>query len=101
MNQILDSFDTATQVTARRLTAGIRRTATKSGWDNEVASSLSVKYADGKFDVEIPDTYKEAAMTFEYGDTVRRPTSVIRKYKFSSLPDKTFLSTMSEVGYKK
>ena len=62
MKQILDSFDKAASVTARRLTADIRRTAVRKGWDKEVADNLAVKYDGGKFDVDIPEYYCEAAL---------------------------------------
>ena len=101
MKHILDSLDTATNLTARRLTAGIRRTALRNGWDSDVARSISVGYSDGQFKVNIPEEYKEQAMNFEYGTEIRRPTSVIRKFKYGNSESSTFFDSLSKVSKHK
>ena len=101
MKHILDAIDTATNLTARKLTAGIRRTAVRSGWDPQVAGSLSVGYSDGKFNVNIPEEYKEAAMTFEYGSETRRPTAVIRKFKYRNAESSEFFGNLEKASKKK
>jgi hypothetical protein len=100
MKQLFDALDSATDLTARKLTAGLRRTAIRSGWDSEVVRNLSVAYSDGRFDVSIPEQYKEKAMDFEYGNQERRPTAVIRKLKHSNRDSSEFLSIWDRLGKK-
>jgi hypothetical protein len=101
MKHILDSLDLTSSLTARKLTAGIRRTAVRSGWNSEVARNLSVGYSDGKFEVKVPEEYQDAVMTLEYGNESVRPTSVIRKFKYSNAESTEFLSNLNKVGKKK
>lgn len=97
MKHILDALDSATELTAKRLTAGLRRSAYQSGWTPEVTRNLSVKH-DGKgFDVSIPDEYKEKAMDHEYGNESSRPTAVIRKFKNHNMDSKAFFGSLGSV----
>lgn len=100
MKQILDAFDSTAELTARKLTANLQRSAVDSGWDANVASSLSVDYSGEKFDVSVPAEYDEAAWKFEYGDGNRRPTGVIRKLKFGNAESSTFLDMLGKVSKK-
>lgn len=100
MKQILDAFDSTAELTARKLTANLQRSALDSGWDQEVASNLSVNFSGDKFDVNIPPQYDEAAWRLEYGDGNRRPTGVIRKLKFGNAESSTFLDMLGKAGKK-
>lgn len=98
MKHILDAFDSTADLAARKLTANLRSSAMKSGWDPQVASSLSVSYSGDKFDVVVPPEYDEAAWKFEYGDGNRRPTAVIRKLKFGNAESSTFLDMLGKAA---
>jgi hypothetical protein len=98
MKQILDAFDSTAELTARKLTANLQRSAMDSGWDPQVASNLSVSYSGDKFDVVVPPEYDEAAWRFEYGDGNRRPTAVIRKLKFGNAESSTFLDMLGKAA---
>lgn len=98
MKHILDAFDSTAELAARKLTANLRRSALDSGWDADVAESLSVNYSGDKFDVVIPPEYDEAAWKFEYGDGYRRPTAVIRKLKFGNAESSAFLDMLGKAA---
>lgn len=100
MKQILEAFDSTAELTARKLTASLQRSAMDSGWDPEVASNLSVNFSGDKFDVSVPPQYDEAAWRFEYGDGNRRPTGVIRKLKFGNAESSTFLDMLGKANKK-
>lgn len=97
MKHVIDALDDAAAITASKLTAGIRRTATESGWAPHVANSLSVVYQEGKFDVSVPPEHEDEAWKSEYGSETRRPTAVLRKYQHGNADSKAFFSTLNHV----
>jgi hypothetical protein len=98
MKHILDAFDSTADLAARKLTASLRTSAMDSGWDPQVANSLSVSYSGEKFDVVVPPEHDEAAWKFEYGDGRRRPTAVIRKLKFGNADSSAFLDLLGKAA---
>ena len=69
---------------AERMTAELRKHAVTTGWDKELANSLSVSYVDGNLFIEYPDEVKEQVLNAEYGDGRNRPTSVLRGFAYRS-----------------
>lgn len=69
---------------AERMTAAVRQRAVTTGWDKDLASSLSVSYVNGSLQLQYPDEMKEKVLDAEYGTGPVAPTSVIRGFGYRS-----------------
>jgi hypothetical protein len=87
---------------AMYMTADLRHSAYKSGWNSEVASNLTVMYSGSAYDIHVDDVFKKEAMDMEYGTPTQRPTAVFRKYgNRTHQAEKAFIRSFEkETGWK-
>jgi hypothetical protein len=70
----------AAKETSKVMTAQLRAEAIASGWDTEVANSLSVKFSNNEFKVSSPAKYDKQIKDLEYGTESTQPSPAIRRY---------------------
>lgn len=70
----------AAKETTKVMTAQLRAEALASGWDAKVANSLSVKFSNNEFKVNIPPQYEKQVKDLEYGTDSMQPSRAIHRY---------------------
>jgi hypothetical protein len=70
----------AAKETTKVMTAQLRSEAIASGWDEEVANALSVKFSNNQFKVSIPARYEKQVQDLEYGTSSSQPARAIHRY---------------------
>jgi hypothetical protein len=70
----------AAKETAKVMTAQLRSEALNSGWDEEVANSLSVKFSNNEFQIKKPAQYEKQIKDLEYGTDSTQPSRAIHRY---------------------
>lgn len=66
--------------TARKLTADLRDHARTAGWPGSLVGSLSVRYGDDSFDIQVDGPQQEAVNALEYGSESQTPQGVLRQF---------------------
>lgn len=74
---------------SEEMTAALRERAMDSGWPADVISQISVEFDGSNLYFNIPEHLENIVYDLEYGNTTRRPTSVLRglKYRLEGLMD--------------
>ena len=85
------------------MTADVRHSALKHGWDYDTASNTDVLYDGNQYKVHVQAEFERQAMDLEYGTERRRPTAVFRKYgNNTAQAERVFLSSLEKTtGWKK
>jgi hypothetical protein len=69
----------AGKLSARKLTAKLRKSAYKNGWPTGISRQLKVTYTgNGNFTVDFPESVLEDILDLEYGTQNTPPNPVIR-----------------------
>lgn len=66
---------------SEELTNDIRSFAKKSGWPDNVASKLTVEYADDTLVISYPDSLESKISELEYGTAGTPPRAVFRPFE--------------------
>lgn len=94
---IVEAGRKAAVTTATYMTADVRHSAMKQGWDIETASNTNIMYDGTEVKVHIDAGFESQAMDLEYGTESSRPTAVLRKYgNRTQDAEKVFLSALSK-----
>ena len=80
LNRLRQATQNAVKRTAADMTAQLRQSALKNGWDKDVVANMHVEHDGSKFNVHIHPDYNARAFVHEYGSETVRPTAVIRKF---------------------
>lgn len=78
--QIIKALNTSATDVSHDLTRGLRSTAVRSGWPDEVAQGLSVVVKDGQFHIHYPETLASQVEVLEHGDQETPANPVLRRY---------------------
>lgn len=68
------------QMSAKKLTSGLRRQAYANGWPVELSRKLVVSHEDSKFSVTMPPKSLSAVFDMEFGTQDAPPNPVIRRF---------------------
>lgn len=77
---ILNSVLEDVRKTLGPLTISLRRSAAASGWPKELVNQLSVNLVKDKVIIDYPEESKSEIDAWEYGNEMRRPTAVLRRF---------------------
>lgn len=78
--------------TAKLMTTQLREDMLSSGWDSRLVSKIRVRFVNNKFDISIPDKFKDAVSSLEYGSSSTPPSAVLRKFSNRTQEAEKFLS---------
>jgi hypothetical protein len=87
----------AAKETSKFMTAKLRTDAVASGWDTDVANSISVKFVKNAWKINVPRKYKDAVWAANYGSENSQPTAVLHRLDNSDEAEKYFLQIVSKM----
>ena len=79
-NTFAVAADEVGQMSAKKLTSGLRRQAYANGWPVELSRQLVVSHEDSKFSVTMPPKSLSAVFDMEFGTQDAPPNPVIRRF---------------------
>lgn len=97
VKEYLNKADQALSEAAEELTSLLRGELASNGWPLEQTLSVSVIYADGRFDYAFEGEHGELAQLREFGSEQLRPNPVIRRFfNREDLFQKVYLEKLEE-----
>jgi len=79
-NKLNSALNMASRETTRLLSAHLRTEARKSGWSEDVVSSMNVTYGKDGFTSNVSKKHFDKARDFEYGTPNTQPTAAVRRF---------------------
>lgn len=89
--KLTDALNQASHETTRLLSAHLRTEVRKSGWSNDVVSSMNVTYGKDGFTSNVSKKYFDKARDLEYGTPSTQPTAAVRRFNNRTAEAEHFL----------
>lgn len=89
--KVTDALNKASQDTTRLLSAHLRTEARKSGWSEDVVSSMNVTYGKDGFSSNVSKKHFAKAQDLEYGTPDTQPTAAVRRFNNRTAEAQHFL----------
>lgn len=89
--KVTDALNKASQETTRLLSAHLRTEARRSGWSEDVVSSMHVTYGKDGFNSHVSKNHFAKAQDLEYGTPNTQPTAAVRRFNNRTAEAQHFL----------